>query len=133
MIFADLHSKLVGGKKSKDVAVMDSGCTRDIVSKDIVRDLGLQMWELDRPLNIVSADGSCLNIIATTTLYLSCQATGDRKKKIEAAVLAGGKDRKILVSLKNLKKMGLIHETFPHQTVQDFFITYSNKNAAKAG
>ena len=86
------------------------------------------MWELNRPLNIVTADGSSLNIIATTTLYLSCQATGDRKKKIEAAVLAGGKDREILVSLKNLKKMGLIHETFPHQTVKDYFITYSNKN-----
>ena len=41
VIFADLHSKLVGGKKSKEVAVMDSGCTRDIVSQDIVMDLGL--------------------------------------------------------------------------------------------
>ena len=46
-------------------------------------------------------------------------------------MLAGGKDREILVSLKNLKKMGLIHATFPHQTVQDFFITYSNKNKEK--
>ena len=128
VIFADLHSKLVGGKKTREIAVMDSGCTRDIVSEDIMKDLGLQMMQLDRPLNIVSADGSVLNIIGTTTLFLSCQATGDRKRKIEAAVLSGGKDREILVSLKNLKKMGLIHETFPHQTVKDFLITYANKN-----
>ena len=113
----------MGGRKSKEVAVMDSGCTRNIVSEDIVKDLGIQMWELDRPLNIVSADGTSLNIIATTTLYLSCQATGDKKKKIEAAVLARGKDREILVSLKNLKKMGLIHPSFPNETVHDYFST----------
>ena len=128
VIFADLHSKLVGGRKTREIAVMDSGCTRDIISEDICKDLNLQMWKLDRPLNIVTADGSTLNIIATCTLYLSCQATRDRKKKIEAAVLAGGKDREILVSLKNLKKMGLIHKTFPHQTVNDYFLSYSNKN-----
>ena len=132
VIFADLHSKLVGGRKSTEVAVMDSGCTRDVVSEDIVKDLGLTMWELDRPLNIVGADGTCLNIIATTTLYLSCQATSDKKRKIEAAVLRGGRDREILVSLKNLKKMGLIHPTFPNQTVQNYFIHhYSNKNKSK--
>ena len=38
VIFADLHSKLVGGRKSTEVAVMDSGYTRDVVSEDIVKD-----------------------------------------------------------------------------------------------
>ena len=94
VIFADLHSKLVGGRKTREIAVMDSGCTRDIISEDICKDLNLQMWKLDRPLNIVTADGSTLNIIATCTLYLSCQATRDRKKKIEAAVLAGARTGK---------------------------------------
>ena len=69
VVFADLHNKLSGGKKTREIAVMDTGCTRDIVSQDIVRDLNLQTWELDRPLNIVTADGSVLNIVGTTTLY----------------------------------------------------------------
>ena len=128
VVFADLHSKLAGGKKSREIAIMDSGCTRDIVSEDIARDLGLQIQKLDRQLNIVTADGSILNIKVTTTLFFACQATGDRKRKLECAVLSGGKDREVLVSLKNLKKMGLIHPTFPNQTVYDFLHTYSNKN-----
>ena len=128
VVFADLHSKLAGGRKSREIAIMDSGCTRDIVSEDIARDLGLQIQKLDRQLNIVTADGSILNIIGTTTLFFACQATGDRKRKLECAVLSGGKDREVLVSLKNLKKMGLIHPTFPNQTVYDFLHTYSNKN-----
>ena len=106
---------------------MDSGCTRDIISMDIVKDLGLKMMELQKPLNIVSADGSILNIVGTTSLYFSSQATSQKRRMIHAAVLAGGKDRELLISLKNLKKMRMIHPTFPNETIDNYFLTYKNK------
>ena len=46
---------------------------------------------------------------------------------IHAAVLAGGKDRELLISLKNLKKMRMIHPTFPNETIDNYFLTYKNK------
>ena len=58
---------------------------------------------------------------------MSSQATGDKRRMIEAAVLDGGKDRELLVSLKNLKKMRMIHSTFPHQNIDQIFLTYENK------
>ena len=69
-------------------------------------------------------DSGCTRDIISMDI---AQATADRKRKIEAVVLAGGKDQELLVSLKNLKKMRLIHPTFPNQTYDDFFITYKNK------
>ena len=46
------------------------------------------------------------------TLFMSSQAIGDKRRMIEAAVLRGGKDCELLVSLKNLKKFCMIHTTF---------------------
>ena len=91
IIFGDLHSSLTGGRSSKEVVVMDSGCTRDIISMDIVKDLGLKMMELQKPLNIVSADGSILNIVGTTSFYFSSQAT-NKKKKNDPCRGAGGRE-----------------------------------------
>ena len=120
VIFGDLHSKLAGGRSSKDTIVMDSGCSCDIVAQSIVSDLGLKMNKLERPLHIVSAEGNALDIIGTCTLFMSSQATGDKRRMIEAAVLRGGKDRELLISLKNFKKFRMIHRTFPHQNIDDF-------------
>ena len=58
----------------------------NIVGEAIVSDLGLRMIELKKPLHIVSADGNALDIIGTVNLFLFCQATGDKWKRIEAAV-----------------------------------------------
>ena len=120
VIFGDLHNKLAGGRSSKETIMLDSGCSRDIGAQSIVSDLGLRMRELERPLHIVSAEGNALDIIGTTTLFKSSQATGDKRRMIEAAVLRGGKDRELLVSLKNLKKFRIIHSTFPQQNIDDF-------------
>ena len=61
VIFGDLHSKLMGGKTSKETIVMDSGCSRNIVAQAIVSDLDLKMRELQKFLHIVSADGNTLD------------------------------------------------------------------------
>ena len=75
---------------------MDSGCSRDIEGKAIVSDLGLRMMELQKPLHIVSADSNTLDIIGTVTLFMSCQATGDKRRRIEATVLRGRKHGELL-------------------------------------
>ena len=86
------------------------------MAQAIVSDLGLKIRELQKPLHIVSADGNTLDITGTVTLFMYSQATGDKRRMIEATVLRGGKDRELLVSLKNLKnKFCMIHSTFPHQ------------------
>ena len=61
VIFGDLHSKLSGGRSSKETIIPDSGCTRDIVAESIVRDLGLKMNKLEKPMVINGADGNTLN------------------------------------------------------------------------
>ena len=131
VIFGDLHSKLSGGRITMETVVLDTGCTKDIIAESIVSDLGLEMKKLDRPLNIVGAEGNFLNIVGTVIVFLSAQATGGKKRMIEAAVLRGGRDRELLVSLKNLKRMKMIHPTFPHQTVDDYFIQYKKNKSSK--
>ena len=70
--------------------------------------------------------GNTLDITGTVTLFMSSQATGEKKRMIEAAVLRGGKDCKLLFSLKNLKKFQMIRSSFPHQNIEDFFLTYKS-------
>ena len=127
IIFGGIHSKLAGGRSSTETIVLDSGCTKDIVAEAIVKDLGLKVQKLDKPLVINGADGNRLNITGTVNLFFSCQATGEKRKRIQAAVLSGGKDRELLVSLQNLKRFRMIHQMFPHETIDQFFIRYRNK------
>ena len=69
-----------------------------------MKDLGLKVQKLDKPLVINGADGNRLNITGTVNLFFSSQATGEKRKMIQSAVLSGGKDRELLVSLQNLKR-----------------------------
>ena len=50
---------------------------------------------------------------------------------IEAAVLSGGKDRELLVSLKNLKRFRMIHSTVPRETIDQYFIRYNRNKVNK--
>ena len=65
VIFGDPYSKLSGGRSSRETIVLDSGYSKDIIAENIVEDLGLEMRRLDKPLNIVSAEGNVLNIVGT--------------------------------------------------------------------
>ena len=38
VIFGDIHTKLSGGRSTKETIVLDSGCSRDIVAQSIVSD-----------------------------------------------------------------------------------------------
>ena len=89
-----------------------------------MKDLGLKVQKLDKPLVINGADGNRLNITGTVNLFFSSQATGEKRKMIQSAVLSGGKDRELLVSLQNLKRFHMIHQMFPRETIDQFFISY---------
>ena len=71
VIFGDLHSKLSGGRITRETIVLDTGCSKDIIAEGIVDDLGLEMKRLDRPLNIVGAEGNVLNIVGTVIVFMS--------------------------------------------------------------
>ena len=124
VIFGDIHTKLSGGRSTKETIVLDSGCSRDIIAQLIVTDLGLEMKKLDKPLHKVSAGGNALDIIGTTTLFMSSQATGNKRRMIQAVVLRGGKDRELHISLRNLKRFRMIHPSFPNPNIDDYFKTY---------
>ena len=102
--------------------VCDSGCTKTIVSKQICKDLNIQIKPLSSNMSITDASGRCLNIIGTAKMYISnTQVLGEKRKLIEGAVLEGNtNDREILIRLKILKNWGLVHSTFPQETVYNF-------------
>ena len=109
--------------------VCDSGCTKSIVSKTICQDLNIPISPLSSNMIITDASGNSLNIIGTAKFYIAnLKVLGDKRKLIEAAVLEGNQnDREILISLKILKTWGLIHETFPQESVLDFMNRKMNK------
>ena len=84
-------------------------------------------------MKIWSASGRCLNIIGTAKMYISnTQVLGEKRKLIEGAVLEGNiLDREILISLKLLKDWGLVHSTFPQETVYNL-MSRTNKTKSSA-
>ena len=102
--------------------VCDSGCTKSIISKTICQDQNIPITPLSSYMIITNASGNSLNIIGTAKVYIeNLKVLGDKRRLIEAAVLEGNQnDREILVSLKVLKTWGLIHESFPQESMLDF-------------
>ena len=101
--------------------------------EDLVCDLDIQIKPLSSNMSITDASGRCLNIIGTAKMYISnTQVMGEKRKLVDGAVLEGKTtDREILISLKLLKDWGLVHSTFPQETVYNF-ITRTNKSKNSA-
>ena len=101
--------------------VWDSGYSKDIISEEIVRALGVNINKLNRPLKIMTASGDSLYILGTCNRYIKTQVTDRRRKILDCAVLRGNKaEREILVSLQNMKKFCIVHETFGLETIDDY-------------
>ena len=64
------YSKLSGGKACEVPMVWDSGCTKDIVSEEVVSALGAHISKLNWPLTIVTASRDCLNILGTSNIFI---------------------------------------------------------------
>ena len=50
-------------------------------------------------------------------VFIKTQVTGKKKTLLQCAVLRRNKNPEILVSLENMKKLGRVHPTFGHQTI----------------
>ena len=53
-------------------------------------------------------------------VFIKTQVTGKKKTLLQCAVLRRNKNPEILVSLENMKKLGRVHPTFGHQTIDQF-------------
>ena len=71
------------------------------------------------PLKIIQADGSALNVIGSSVLFLEAENMKGRRM-IECAVIEGNGAREILISLEYLKRWGIVHETFPRENLDDY-------------
>ena len=74
------HNKLTGGKTADLPIVWDSGYSKDIISEEIVRALGVNINKLNRPLNIMTASGDSLYILGLVidTLKHRSQTGGEK-------------------------------------------------------
>ena len=114
-------SRYSGGRGCYIPIILDTGCSKSIVSEEAVRALGSQINELDRSLKIISASGESLSIIGTADIFITTQVTGKRRRLLQFCLLRGNKQNlEILVSLEMMKKLKIVHETFGLQTIDDF-------------
>ena len=76
-------------------------------------------------MKIIDAGNKTLAVLGTARLFIQAEQLRVARKSIEFAVIEGGYEKEILVSLSYLKKWDMVHSSFPFQTISDF----CNKNA----
>ena len=109
-----VYNKLNGGRCTDSDGCFDSGCTNPIVTREVTEDLKMKMSPVINPLKIIQADGSALNVIGSSVLFLEAENMKGRRM-IECAVIEGNGAREILISLDYLKRWGIVRETFPRE------------------
>ena len=118
------------GRKGVSVTTCwDTGCTFPISSLAVIKQLKAEIIPLTQDLTIVEASGSELSILGTATIFMETEVLGTDKKELEVAVIEGVEGNKeILVSLKLMKMWGMVHDTFPKETVEIFFKRMKEEN-----
>merc|ERR1712055_188672 len=107
-------------KAKQEKFLMDSGAQVCIMGELMAKENRLEIKSLTKPRNVHEASGRRLDIIGTADMWVKIAAI-KTMKRLRCLILRGsGVDREILVSCKMLKKWGLIHSSFPHETVEDF-------------
>ena len=130
MLPCKAYNRLNGGRCTDSDGCFDSGCPNPIVTREVVQDLKMKLSPVTKPLTIIQADGSALNIIGSEIIFLEAENLKGRRM-IECAVIEGNGAREILISLEYLKKWGVLHETFPRENLDDYISRkYLNKNTA---
>merc|ERR1712208_259258 len=100
--------------------LMDSGAQVCIMGETMALEKRLEIKSLTKPRNVHEASGRRLDIIGTADMWVKVAAI-NTMKRLRCLILRGsGVDWEVLVSCKMLKKWGLIHSSFPHETVEDF-------------
>ena len=83
----------------------------------MARENNLTIRRLAKPRNVHEASGAKLDIIGTCDMFIKLRAIG-KTKQLRCLILRGNNvDREVLISCRMLKRWGLIHKTFPHETV----------------
>merc|ERR1711888_434257 len=107
-------------KAKQEKFLMDSGAQVCIMGELMAKENKLEIKSLTKPRNVHEASGRRLDIIGTADMWVKIAAI-NKMKKLSCLILRGsGVDREVLISCKMLKKWGLIHPSFPHETVETF-------------
>merc|ERR1712090_8721 len=107
-----------GAKRER--LLMDSGAQVCIMGETMAIENRLEIKSLTKPRNVHEASGRRLDIIGTADMWVKIAAI-KTMKRLRCLILRGsGVNREVLVSCKMLKKWGLLHQSFPHETVEDF-------------
>ena len=123
-------NKLNGGRCTESDGCFDSGCTNPIVTREVIQDLKMKLSPVNKPMTIIQADGSALNIIGSAIIFLEAENIKGRRM-IECVVIEGNGEKEILISLEYLKKWGILHESFPRENLDDYITRkYLNKRTA---
>ena len=85
----------------------------------IAEAINKKVQPLTRELIIVEASGKNLEILGTK-FYLDADVLGGRKM-VEAAVIRGEGPKEIIVLLSLMKSWNMIHQSFPEETVSEYF------------
>ena len=128
VVRAKIHSKLHGGRSTPADAIMDSGCTYPLTTMTVTEATKKKVQPLTSEVIIVEASGKNLEILGTVKFYLEADVLGGRKM-VEAAVIRGEGTKEILVSLSLMKSWDIIHQSFPEETVSDYFFKLTNKSS----
>ena len=105
-------NKLNGGRCTDSDGCFDSGCTNPNVTREVIQDLKMKLSPVHKPMTIIQADGSALNNIGSTIIFLEAENMKGRRM-IECAVIEGNGVREILISLEYLRKWGGCPQDLP--------------------
>ena len=75
-----IYNKFNGGRGPDSDGCFDSGCTNPIVTREVTQDLKMQLDPVINPLKIIQADGSALNVIGSSILYLEAENLKGRRR-----------------------------------------------------
>ena len=77
----------------------------------------------------MEASGSDLSILGTATIFLESEVLGAVRKQMEVAVIEGVEGvKEVLVSLKLMKMWGMVHNSFPLESVDSFYKRVHEEN-----
>ena len=69
----------------------DTGCSYNICSEQICKDLRVRIFPFKREMSIIDASGNLLSLLGSAYLYVKTQVLGRNTiKKLEVAVMKGG-------------------------------------------
>ena len=71
-------------------------------------------------MKIIDTGNKALTVLGTARLFIQAEQLGIARKSIEVAVIDGGAEKEILISLHYLKKWDMVHPSFLRQTIVNF-------------